>query len=87
MTNQPNKEYAYKDFVDMIQKSWTYNRLTEDEKDRCIAAFIWVKNQNLLRGNYAARHDQLNALYHAFLLGVGYTGAFWREAGETAIGF
>lgn len=87
MTNQPNKENAYFDFVEIIEKSWTYNRLTEPEKENCLKAIKWAKEQCLLRGNYAARHDQLNALYHAFLLGVGYTGAFWREADKSALAF
>ena len=77
-----NKELAYNDFVNMIECSWTFGRMTDAERSRCFDSLHAVPSLGLLRGNYDARFDILHAVYRAFLMGLGYDGPAWREAGE-----
>ena len=77
-----NKENVFSDYKDTVVNSWTYDRMTEEEKDRCFSVIIFAKNQNLLSGTYRQRWQQLNAVYNAFLLGLGYDGPTWREVEE-----
>lgn len=71
---------AYYDFCEMIRKSWTFERLTEDEKSRCWDALHFPVQQNLLKGCYSIRFGFLQSVYTAFLYGIGYDGGFnWRE--------
>jgi len=79
MEKTMNKETAHNDFGHMVMNSWTYNRMTEEEKDACLASILFAKNQGLLFGTYKQRWQQLDAIYHAFLLGLGYSGPNWRE--------
>lgn len=74
------KEQAQADFVEMIKISWTYGKLTEQEKENALTA-LW--NVNSLRGNYQQRWDFLNDIYTAFLLGAGYDDYNWRSENET----
>lgn len=74
-----NKENATLDFIGMIKESWTWARLTENEKKSFEDSVIWSINQNVIIGTYEQRYKILNALYHTFLQGVGYTGWKWRE--------
>lgn len=74
-----NKENATLDFIGMIKESWTWARLTEKEKKSFEDSVIWSINQNVIVGTYEQRYRTLNALYHIFLQGVGYTGWKWRE--------
>lgn len=76
-----NKNDARKDFIKFVMSSWTWERLTEEERGRARAAF----NNAKISGNYCQRKDQLNSVYGAFLLGLGYNGLWWREpAGSDA---
>ena len=74
-----DKESAYCEFVEMIQKSWTWHRLTESERVSCMDAFYFAENQNILKGNFNQRWMILQAIYNAFLCGIGYTPFNWRE--------
>jgi hypothetical protein len=74
-----NKENATLDFIERIKESWTWARLTEQEKKRFEDSVIWSINQNVIVGTYKQRYHTLNALYHIFLQGVGYTDWKWRE--------
>lgn len=76
---QKNKENAVLDFIGMIKESWTWEKLTEQEKKRFEDSVIWSIKQNVIIGTYKQRYQTLNALYHTFLEGVGYTGWKWRE--------
>ena len=74
------KENALTDYIEMIQKSWTYAKLTKDEKESFDLAFHDIRVTNALKGSYRQRWDMLNALYSNFLYGVGYRNTgFWRE--------
>ena len=77
------KENALDDFVIMIQNAWTYQRMTEPEKERCIDSLRFAR----LIGKYNARWDCLQGIYHAYLMGLGYTGMNWREQDPESIPF
>lgn len=72
------KENAAQDFFEMIKKSWTWERLTEKEKDQFLEAFDTVvyswsnSGDRVIKGTYRDRWKVCNAMYHMFLAGVGY---------------
>jgi hypothetical protein len=71
------KEQATPDFIEFMQKSWTYSRLTDVEQQRVTKA---IYNAGcFVAGDYWKRFQCLDAVYYAFLLGVGYTATGWRE--------
>lgn len=76
-----NKEQVFNNFVEMIKNSWTYNRMTETEKERCIHVLLDNRTQNDIKGTYIQRWKALNTVYNAFLMGLGYDGFLWRENG------
>lgn len=87
MKNCKDKEQVYSDFLEMVKNSWTFDRMTEDEKDRCYNTILLAKTGNLLSGTYYQRWRQLLAINSAFLLGLGYNGAFWREENRDDLPF
>ena len=77
---QKNKELAITEWYEMIQKSWTWARLTQSEKDKFNERLTWMKlNNTILFGTYVQRWDTLNELYHMFLMGCGMTHGNFRE--------
>lgn len=80
------KEKAFPDFMEMTRNSWTYQRMTEEEKSRCETALRSAASLDIL-GSYNQRYSALNGVYYGFLLGIGYTGALWREANPEEIPF
>lgn len=83
-----NKENARRDFVEMIEKSWTYDRMTETEKKDCIQLLL-NRNPNAIKGSYNARLEILHAIYRGFLSGLGYdrNPTTWREENPENIPF
>lgn len=77
-----NKETAKQDFVKMIKNSWTYNRMTQEEKDACLSCFTTMKVEKAMKGTYENRWSVLHALYEAYLKGIGYNGWNWRESND-----
>jgi hypothetical protein len=77
--DQKNKENAVNDFMQMTKESWTYARLTENERFAWEESVSWAVDHKVISGKYSQRYEILNALYYTFLLGVGYTGWKWRE--------
>lgn len=73
MTKQ--KEIAREHFIDMIMKSWTYERLTPKERDD-----FWDVLPQKIKGTYWQRIDVCGAIYAAYLKGLGYSPIGWREA-------
>lgn len=72
-----DKESALKDYLEMIKKSWTWDKLTEKERknfEECL-----YKARYELKGSYKKRWDILGNYYTMFLLGTGYDGLNWRE--------
>ena len=71
-----NKDEALWKFIVDIKRSWTYAKMTEEEKDRCLKALR--DSETALKGSARVRWEILCAVYHGFLLGLGYSGALWR---------
>ena len=61
-----NKETAIKDYLAMIKQSWTWSKLTEEEKE-CFENFLASQPmvEHGVRGDYAQRWTVLGAIYHA----------------------
>ena len=74
------KENAFLYSVKSICQSWTFDRMTQEEKERCIESLRFANSQQLVNGSYTQRMNQYNAIYHAYLLGIGYDNLMdWRE--------
>lgn len=65
-------------FQRVIKKSWTWERLTDEERKR----FIYMTVFDEIKGNDRMRTEWLRTIYSAFLVGVGYTDFGWRETEE-----
>lgn len=77
---EKNKDNILYDFNDMIKNSWTYNKMTEDEQNAWFEKVINTeRTQNSLKGTYNQRWNILQALYGAYLIGIGYDNFSWRE--------
>ena len=71
-----NKENAKADYINNnILNSWTYARLTEEEKKRALEAV----DAATLCGNYKQRFEQIHNIYYSFLLALNYSPIGWRE--------
>lgn len=77
-----NKENALIDFMNMIVDSWTWARMTHEERQRCTDGLCRAH----LNGTWLQRWQTLNDLYYSFLLGLNYAPSGWREK-EEAPGF
>jgi hypothetical protein len=67
-----DKLNACADYIEMTRNSWTWDRMTEDERENCLYALEWANNHSLF-GNYPQRWNILHGVYTAFLAGLGYT--------------
>ena len=74
-----NKENAQADWTDMIVKSWTWAKLTNEEKNKFRDELNKGITQKITSGTYRQRLAILNALYSMFLEGCGYNGGTWRD--------
>lgn len=70
-----NKDNAIEEFWESTKKSWTWERLTQEEQKR----FINCVSHAVLRGTFQQRHQHLHDMYYAFLIGLGYSWENWRE--------
>lgn len=68
-------EVTNKYFQNVIKNSWTWQRLTEEEKQR----FVNIDIFNKIKGNKHTREQRLFTIYVGFLSGLGFDGSFrWR---------
>ena len=74
-----NKENAQADWTAMIIKSWTWAKLTNEEKNKFGDKLNKEITQKIISGTYKQRVAILNALYSMFLEGCGYNGGTWRD--------
>ena len=82
MRNIREKENAAPDFMAMIRKSWTWDRLTDEERTRfenLIGEITFPHFDGRIRGNYISRWNQLQNVYNAFLTALDYAPIGWRE--------
>lgn len=77
------KENATREFMEMIEKSWTWDRLTEKERKAFSATIDNIEHDRnaSFRGTFDQRWFQLNNVYSAFLNALGYLEdpIGWRE--------
>ena len=65
-------------FIEMIEASWTYNKMSKMEKKRCIELLRDMKTEKSLKYTDNHKWDILQAVYAAYLQGLGYDGSEWR---------
>lgn len=63
----------------VFENSWTFNKLTREEKEKFYHIFTSDEIKNSLTGTEKQIIQALNVIYSAFLTGVGYNGYNWRE--------
>lgn len=83
MKDNRNKDDALRDFLEMCRNSWTWDRLTASERSRFEKTLNNGITAEALRGPYLQRWRILQALYTAFLDGIGYQPDGWREPKKT----
>lgn len=77
--NEIKKEHTGREWLAKIMNSWTWARLTEEEKDLFIDDVLLV-HDSIVKGTARQRWSILNALYHTYLVGLGYRDTMtWRE--------
>lgn len=89
MTKEQEKAMLLAEFRTMIGNSWTFERLTEKEKER-IMNVLSVRNyqtMTALKGTKQQRWDILNAIYSSFLIALDYKPIGWREKEESEVLF
>ena len=74
------KENAVAEFEKVIKNSWTYGKMTEEEKNR-----LWEKMGDFVRqghvsGSFDQRWRTMQAMYGMFLAGLGnVNNPNWRD--------
>lgn len=77
-----NKEIIEK-FNEMVVKSWTYDKLTPNEKENWNKViFDNPMVENALKGREFQKYHILNTIYHSFIMGCGYDDFYWRCSEE-----
>ena len=65
-------------FETVTVHSWTWEKLTEEERYKFLNLAVWKH----VKGTKKQRLEVFNAIYHAFLVGLGYGSVGWRETRE-----
>lgn len=74
------KEDALKDYLEKIKQSWTWARLSEEEKKVFEKRINSERFISSIKGNYNARWNIISNYYFMFLLGLGFDNPIgWRE--------
>lgn len=73
------KEKTIEKYYETISVSWTYAKLTEQEKERLSKLMFSPCIINSIKGTHSQRWSILNAIYHSFLVGLNYDPINWRE--------
>lgn len=73
-----NKNNVFADYLEMIKNSWTYARMTEEEKEKIQELLTSGRIKEDVKGTYKQRWQALNGVYYAFLIGIGYDNFDWR---------
>ena len=79
MTKKEKQEALYL-FYKSLSNSWTFKKLTNEEKEKLINIFEWVRNCGTLEEMNTTRQIQAlgNATYYTFLQSIGYSDFNWR---------
>lgn len=67
------KERALPDFMEMNRQCRSWMKLTDEEKERFEKQVIF-NTESRLFGTYSQRYKILNAIYDAYLMGLGKFG-------------
>ena len=73
------KENAVIDFIKMIEKSWTYDRMTNKERETFVNELLEQDYFGRIKGSYDIRYDVCHALYSVYLAALDYNPTNWRE--------
>lgn len=73
-----DKNAAIDCYLKIIYKSWTWDKLTEEERNRFIDQIDFIIRSGHIKGNFARRCMIMGDLYSMFLYGIGYTNENWR---------
>lgn len=65
-------------FHNVIEKSWTWNRLTDEEKQRFINMDVFER----IRGDEQTIIEWLCTIYESYIEALGYKPIGWRETTE-----
>ena len=82
-----DKNLAKQEYLEMIKQSWTWAKLTEQEKEKFSELLEHPCSAVVIRGNYDQRWEACEALYHTYLEGLGYKPLEWRETPSTKTTF
>jgi hypothetical protein len=74
-----NKQNTINEYMAMINQSWTWARLTKEEKDKFVNCLYEDRFITTINGTKKQRWAILNNYYCMFLKGVGYKPIGWRE--------
>lgn len=77
------KEEAKTKFIEMVKTSWSYDKLTEEEKNRLLDLLNSKRTEYCLKGTYLQRWQILQSIYYSFLIALDYKPINWREKEET----
>ena len=83
MKNEKIKENVIIDFKKMVFNSWTFDRMTPEERQKLFETFDNIQTEKALKGTYTQRWQILQAIFTSFLNGLGYNGFNWREKEDT----
>lgn len=71
-----NASTAVPDYIEnVLKKSWTWARLTEEERQRFLSMEVFDE----IKGNDRTRIEWLHTIYEAYLTALGYKPIGWRE--------
>lgn len=75
-------EEAWEDFAATIRCSWTYERLTDEEREEVEDLLDQARMGKILGGEYTRCCKQMSIIYRAYLWGLGFrrdTSVDWRQ--------
>ena len=75
-----DKNLAKQEYLEMIQKSWTWGKLDQVERKKFLDLIEHPCASAIIKVSYEQRWDACEAIYHTFLEGLGYQPIGWRDA-------
>lgn len=82
MKQEEIKQNVYNFLEKVIYKGWTWEKLTQSEKNRFNDVVHSLLQQNIVVGNERQQQAIISGAFGAFIAGLGYNGFNWRSEGE-----
>jgi hypothetical protein len=82
-----DKNLAKSNYLKSIEQSWTWAKLTQEERTKFLELLEHPCSAVVIKGTYNQRWEACDALYYTFLMGLGYTPLEWRETPSTKTTF